>query len=114
MLVGTEDALTCFAYRLVYMLVSRLGKKKRKRNRNKHLGLCSLALTHCPALIFTAGKITAGFTGGIEWFAVKACITQLLTHLYISKTLSIKHTESSVITWRKCAWFVGRVFGDGM
>lgn len=66
--VGTAEGLTCFAHRLVYMLVPRL---KENRSTNKYL---EVLLTHGDSLFcpdFTAGRIIAGFTGGIEWFVAK-------------------------------------------
>lgn len=62
------EALTCFAHRLVDMLVSRL---KENRNTKNHLETFLIVLDSLFCPDFTAGRLTAGLTGGIEWFVGK-------------------------------------------
>lgn len=74
------EALTCFAYRLVYMLVSHL---KENRNTNKHLGLCLLASTRCPALILLQEGLQLVLRVGLSglWESIHNSAPDALVHL---------------------------------
>lgn len=99
--------LTCFAHRLVYMLVSCL---KENRNKNKHLRLCLPASSHCPAQIFFSPQtvlhlvLRLGLSG--LWESVHNSAPDALVHLQNTFYQTYRNF-CSVITWEKMCLVCG-------